>query len=395
MKRKQVILTGPHDENSFGEIDRTYRRAFSKATELTIATAFLTAWPYAPSSLPLNGRCTEFMFLVGTDFGLTRKAAIRSVRKWTPARLRAKIYAVDLNKGWSFHPKLLLWKERTGHCYGLVGSSNLTRAALSRNVEANAEVRLSAEHYDELKGRLAELRDQSSSPIEPDWFKTYEEAKLKASAGSKKKGKPGPLAAGKIFALPQFDQQAMRERLIDRRYQKDEFLKVKSRLQRLVERCATGQISGREFYPRLLKLWSTSRFQAPGFERQGKGANWREVCGALLAVVRKQLPVDDSDRRVADAIDLLKQKRNSLRGAWFSEMLCQFQPDRYPVLNNPVKEWLRQQGVRRGRGVSDGQYYIEIARRLRVAVAQSKAKNQSVSARDLAEADLLIRAVIG
>lgn len=63
------------------DLRAAYRRAFASAEELYIASAYLTDWSTAPV---LNPRCKNVLFLVGTDFGLTRKFAMHAVLKWIP-----------------------------------------------------------------------------------------------------------------------------------------------------------------------------------------------------------------------------------------------------------------------------------------------------------------------
>lgn len=384
----EVLLTEPDDRTAFARIDQIYERAFSKATELCIATAYLTAWQHTQASRPMNLSCAEFMFLIGTDFGLTRKAAIQSVRRWAPSRLGACIYAVDRNLRWNFHPKMLLWREMDGTFHAFVGSSNITRGGLSSNVEANVHVRLSAAHYRGLRQTLLHIRDSASTPVDPRWLKGYREADFDSRRQGA--GSPGSSAMRTSeFALPRFSASTMTTKLSERRHQKRLFSKSKRALLSAATRCANGRMAFDAFYAKLPSLWQ-GRFQAPGYERQGRKANWREACSALVRVVRRRLPLEESDRAVAEEINRLALNRNALRGAWLSEMLCQFQPDRYPVLNNPVKEWLKARGIRKTRGMSVGQYYVEVARRLRVAVAQSRTSNRATTPQDLAEADHLI-----
>ncbi len=68
-----------------------------------------------------------------------------------------------------------------------------------------------------------------------------------------------------------------------------------------------------------------------------------------------------------------------------SEMLCHYLPDRYPILNRPVKEWLQRKRWKAQRGSSQGNRYIELARKLREAVRQNEN-----GPRNLAELDAVI-----
>jgi hypothetical protein len=75
----QIFLNPNHKEPDL--LRDVYRRAFKQAEEICLATAYLTDWDL---SHKLNPKCKRLTFLVGTDFGLTRKAAMLSVLKWIP-----------------------------------------------------------------------------------------------------------------------------------------------------------------------------------------------------------------------------------------------------------------------------------------------------------------------
>jgi len=57
-------------------VAEAYTQAVSEATELYVLTAYLTDWAITKK---LNPGCTDLCFIVGTDFGLTRRAACRAV----------------------------------------------------------------------------------------------------------------------------------------------------------------------------------------------------------------------------------------------------------------------------------------------------------------------------
>ena len=91
------------------------------------------------------------------------------------------------------------------------------------------------------------------------------------------------------------------------------------------------------------------------------------------------------DRIVRQEIDMLSRAGNPVRGAWMSEMLCHYMPDRYPLLNQPVNDWLKLKRWRAQRGSSEGSAYIELARKLREVVRQNED-----GPRNLAELDAVI-----
>jgi hypothetical protein len=122
-------------------------------------SAYLTHWHPGRS---LGTQCQEFLFIVGTDFGLTRKDACRAVLKWLPAQFKCNFLAVDQVAG--FHPKVLFWKEQNGSCHLVLGSSNITQAAFATNYEANVRTRISKKQYAALRTWLQQVED-ASSPI--------------------------------------------------------------------------------------------------------------------------------------------------------------------------------------------------------------------------------------
>jgi hypothetical protein len=74
----QIVLSP--DGNDPRKLRDLYSRAFREAQKLYVASAYLTDWPGTTSL----GRCQRLVFVVGTDFGLTRKKALLAVLKWLP-----------------------------------------------------------------------------------------------------------------------------------------------------------------------------------------------------------------------------------------------------------------------------------------------------------------------
>ncbi len=64
-----------HSRASDNRLSDNYRRAFADAVELIVVTAYLTEWD---DTLKFNPRCRKFRFIVGKDFGITRKVACQS-----------------------------------------------------------------------------------------------------------------------------------------------------------------------------------------------------------------------------------------------------------------------------------------------------------------------------
>lgn len=72
-----------------------------------------------------------------------------------------------------------------------------------------------------------------------------------------------------------------------------------------------------------------------------------------------------------------------MRGAWLSEMLCHYFPDRYQINDKPVKLWLKKIKLRGRRGATEGQRYVELAQKLRLVVQ----RYHPAGARNLVELD--------
>src|SRR5690349_19035385 len=110
-----------HPRTGGDALSKNYQRAFAEAVELFVVSAYLTEWD---GTLKLNPKCTKFRFIVGEDFGITRKTACEDVLRWLPRNLKGTFRVAVANGG--FHPKAVFWKDGAGRRNALVGSSNLT-----------------------------------------------------------------------------------------------------------------------------------------------------------------------------------------------------------------------------------------------------------------------------
>jgi hypothetical protein len=367
------IILHPADKSDNRSLARFYSRAISEGVELLIVTAYLTDWAVTSE---IKDGCEELSFIVGTDFGITRKHACRSVLKWLPERMKNDFLAADRIPG--FHPKLVAWKTKNNHCFLVLGSSNLTQAAFSKNYEANVFTEVSAEEYESIKEWVYEIR-RRCSPISEDWLKRYKEAQKPTSRRAAQKREVIHLN------LPKGDDV---ERAIRRRRRQQELFKaIKGRMTNLIRWCARGQIANREFYSKMMRLLGRDgpRFQGRGFEISGKHCDWRDVCTSLLRILSLSPKASSValDNAVRKEIDRLATVGNPSRGAWFSEMLCHFFAQRYPVLDKPVRIWLRDNKYRGPAKATEGARYIDLAVKLRLALRD----NVTNRARNLAELD--------
>jgi hypothetical protein len=374
----QVLLSPSNNDPN--QLRRIYARALREATEIYIASAYLTDWA---EDQAVGKLCKQIVFVVGTDFGLSRKAAMRSVLHWMPKRGSCTFLAVPSMAGGGFHPKIVAWRTKGGRCYTLTGSSNLSKAAFSGNCEANIFSEITDKQFRHIEEWLEPLIAKAV-PITEDWIDNhYKEAPVKASGGA-----AHSLAPPVKLVLPEGPTYAQAVR--ERRKQQGTFKEIKRQISTDVRRCAEGKMGDSECWRCFWEIWSghESRFQGSGIQFSGKSAKWRQACRALVAILqadRRLGPQHALDAVVSREIDRLAQLRNPARGAWLSEMLCHYFPDLYPIRNSPVTKWLGSNKWRGRRGSSEGQRYVELAKQLRYAVL-----NRPAGARNLAELDYAI-----
>ncbi|MEI9929926.1 MAG: hypothetical protein WDM89_05015 [Rhizomicrobium sp.] len=120
------------------------------------------------------------------------------------------------------------------------------------------------------------------------------------------------------------------------------FSEHKTGLLNLFRRCASGSITSLECYERLDEYWGhrdgvDDRLQGKGFTILGKHSNFQAFSKSVLSIVGA---VDHKrDDVVREQIDQLKRDKVPTRRALLSEMLCLLFPDRYPILNTPVRRY--------------------------------------------------------
>ncbi len=338
------LILYPFDDKAAISLTDLYDRAISEAVELFLVSAYLTEWKPKRS---IGRDCQEMSFIVGTDFGITRKEACKAVLSWLPKSMKSDFLAADRISG--FHPKLVLWMTKTGECHLVLGSSNLTQAAFSTNYEANVFLTIPKDQYDYIKEWIYSIRLQCS-PISEDWIESYKETDKPRQGTS---GKKSPVIA---LSLP--SGKDINEAVKRRKAQQKAFAGIQDELIKLASKCASGEISNDSFYKDMMTLWGhhESRLQGRGFEIIGKHSDLKNTCFSLSTIVAKgsSLSVVALDNLVRKEIDRLASIENPNRGAWLSEMLCHFFPDRYPILNKPVRIWLQHNKFKGPRRASEG-----------------------------------------
>ncbi|OWY31203.1 phospholipase D family protein [Herbaspirillum robiniae] len=367
-----------HTPSGTGRLADIYRDAFSSAVELFVVTAYLTEWD---KSLALNPECKRFRMIIGKDFGITRKAACEDVMTWLPARRKSQFLVADSLMG--FHPKAVFWRDQAGRHFAIVGSSNLTKAAFDSNYEVNIFSTISAKDFESAKNWISEI-EEASVPVSEDWLDEYKEAPRNASHTARR-GTASSEGALVSFKLPK--PKGMREYIERRRGQIAAYQRSRSRLLAIFRKCANGSISSEDFYEKLQERWNSeigNRLQGAGWERRGKSSNFQELARSYLKIF--QATKQERDDVVSQEIDRLCELGNSSRASFLSEMLCLEFPFLYPVLDKPVRTYLKVIRFRAPRGASEGARYIDLAKKLRAAITQ----NPHHMAKSLAELDTVI-----
>ena len=378
-----LILYPPRDSKS-QFLNENYELAVQEAVDLVIVSAYLTDWSL---NAQLNKKCVELSFIVGTDFGITRKQACLDVLQWLPANMKCEFRAADKMAG--FHPKLVAWKNKTGCCKLILGSSNLTKAAFLTNYEANIHSEISEQQFESIKEWVEEIKIYCS-PISQKWIELYQEATRSNNNDAKNMMSQNNITRVIQLIIPPI--KSYNSDILKRRKAQESFGKIAEKLMKLIKEChETRSPKGNIlFYTKLMKCWGnhTSRIQGSGFERLGKNSNWYEVCESLMKIFEKadRKKMLGLDSFVKNEIDRLAELKNPTRGSWLSEMLCHYFPDKYPLVNRPVKDWLIFNEYAPYKGSSEGNKYIDLAVKMRQVIDDDTAHG----ARNLPELDNVI-----
>ncbi len=384
----ELILL-PNTKSRNPTLHEIYDRALTQSTELCIVSAYLTEWEIRKK---VGRHCNSFLFIVGKDFGITRKLACRKVLDWLPPKHRQQFMAAESISG--FHPKAIFWRELDGRCYALLGSSNLTKAAFSTNREANGYAKVTEKEFREAKAWIDEIY-LASVTLNDEWLEQYREAVQPPpppKSGVRTSRRTDDVLNLEIPDISTLDQAQVTFLLRQRAAQARAFSKNRAALEELFRKTSRARLWPRDrndaFYKRLNQLWffgdKGCRFQGRGWDRHGRHSDFREFSRSLVRVLDSDLSVQDAT--VSAEIGRMTNLKLTTRGALFSEMLCQFFPKRYHLLNAPISTWLERIGVVHSRGMSKGDRYINSARLLRAALRRAR----DYPAKNLAELDAII-----
>lgn len=379
-------------DNSGAGLQKLYHRALRESEELYILSAYLTEWD---TTVRLGKQCKTFAFIVGKDFGITRKAACAKVIEWLPPSRRTHFLVTELIEG--FHPKSMFWREADGSYHALAGSSNLSKAAFATNHEVNAYSKISRPEFEAAKAWILEIK-KSCVMLGQSWLDGYIEAKRtgKPSRG----GKATPKFPDRVFnlRLPSKRSISASESSLDfRRSQMLTFEKLKKDLLTHFKNASTVQKrwwtpqKNEAFYHEFRRLWDFgdgSRFQANGWERRGKDSDFRELSISLLRVIEAK--ASDRDDVVMSEIDRLTELKIATRRSVFTEMLCQFFPALYHLDNEPIRAWIKSTGCSSHYGATAGYRYLEAALLLRAALYSAQNKKGGYPVENLGVLDALL-----
>jgi hypothetical protein len=121
-----------------------------------------------------------------------------------------------------------------------------------------------------------------------------------------------------------------------------QYNQTKAPLIELFRNCGDGKISSQQFFEELPRVWGWkvgNRLKGDGWERSGKGSDFQTLAKSFLRIVESS-DADRDDTVVAE-IDYLSRNELPTRNSFLSEMLCLAFPSEYPVLNQPVKDYLK------------------------------------------------------
>lgn len=368
---KSEIFLSPESGN--GSLSKVYEKAFNEAVEIYILSAYLTHWA---KDYELSKKCNSITFIVGSDFGLTKKKACRDVISWLPKSMKHRLFVANNSK--NFHPKTLIWKNSKNKFYSLIGSSNLTDAAFSKNYEVNVCNEINKNQYNSVIKWIREIESEAT-PLTEEWLGNYTEATSRPKQ-----------AELKYFDFDNLEPLEIKRLLKDRMKKKKYFDQNKLVLLKAVKDCRNSKLKNIDFYDLLNEIWcyNTFRVQAGGWHIKGKNSNFKQLCDSIISIY-KAAP-ENRDNQVVLEIDRLDFLKIPTRGSLLSELLCHFFPKLYPIVNKPINDYLQREGIKLPSGISDGSRYIYKANILREVLN----RNQNKKVNDLLDLDVLIQSSI-
>lgn len=350
-----TFLTFPQKNLTENQTNDFLSDIVSSCDEIWWTSAYLTNWPISKNCIPKRS-CSLFNIVVGSDFGITRKVALKDLLTWSQKTI-ANVY---INQAPGFHPKAILWKNANKY-FACIGSSNLSVAAWSSNVELNVIVNINKIEYEQLTNWFQDAVIGDSSFLDMQWINSYNESQRKPNKHKN--------------AIMDLNQRIHKLNNVDLSFPRNQhkvYIKNRSKFINLVNSCAKGSILNSVFYSSMWKLLYGSWYGSPIWKINCKKADWKQTCKALENIIAATK--SDRDRIVKESIDTLALKSNPSRGAWLSEILCHHFPEEYPLINKPIKSWLRKNFNLKINSIPDGNTYIKVSKLMRQVLNENNDK---------------------
>lgn len=357
----QLLLGREGDSVVVGAPQRfSLLKALSEAREIRLATAFahMSGWALIKEECIKSG--AQIKVLTGLDFCQTEPAVLADwLDSGLRCDLRAKIYTGH-NGNNIFHPKVFL-VHGNGRSFALTGSGNLSAGGLDKNVECFAYSSQKAV-VDAMERWFDNIFDSDylSCPIAaPDiaeYRKVFFAAKkelrnvfqrqnsITRKIGKKHQANIAQMNKAVKAAKAFFSQKGFREDLLDLESEIDTF--------RSLLNIPTFDFDKRR--------WSEGyKIEALGYI---PSINKFKVYQQGQRLKKGLVRLVDENVDIVERIDSLLSKTCRTHVSYLgmnmvSKILSAHQPNRWPVLNAPVKKALKSFGYSVPRGLSEGQRY--------------------------------------
>jgi hypothetical protein len=348
---KNRFITFPRNEIQYSQ--DIIAEVVSNADEIWWASAYLTNWPLSHKCIPKKS-CSLCNIVIGSDFGITRKTALTDLLNWS----KRTIANVFINESSGFHPKAIVWSKSNKY-FALIGSSNLSVAAWSTNTELNIMTEITKREYSNLTDWFKTKVIGDSDILDNTWIASYKESKRTRNKGRS--------------AISEINLKIQKLGKTDLSFPKSQqrvYVRNKNEFIRIVRLCANRKLSNSVFWQRMWDLLDGSWYGSPIWRINCKQANWQQTCKCLVEIFNSDS--SQRDRIVKESIDLLESSQNPSRGAWLSEILCHHYPYAYPLINKPVKKWIRKNNLAQITNIPNGNSYLKISRIMRKILIQNK-----------------------
>lgn len=364
---KVVVIGRPVTFDLFSEIEA--------ASEVLIATAFshMTGWMVLEKSIKQSS--ASIKILTGLDFWQTEPEVLR---RWhdlgKSMDLDSRIYTGNN----VFHPKVFVVTGKT-KSFALVGSGNLSEGGLRNNVECFVYVK-EGRSIDDLKAWFNGIFDSDaySCPVTSTDITEYAHERKPYSKQIKGFNKSRKSFVQRIGQRHQASLAKWNKAVSEARkyFASKEF---KSSFKEFV--AEVDEFKGLLNYPEFdfdRNRWSRAYdIQALGhiipLNKAKVFDQSRRLKSGLRRLVDEEIDVVD---RINSLVDKAERTYVSYLGMnMTTKVLAAHQPEKWPVLNEPVRKTLKHFGYTVPRGLSEGERYKLLADLLNKFMKETGAKN--------------------